>query len=236
MMSIFSCIFGCFSGKSNRSGPGEKETRKERKDRIKSNKTALTVFNSSGENPFTTFHLDVWINISGYLKCDDVMNLRLASLGVPRAVTLNPALTDHLSLNLDKCPWYDWVWKRRIDHEMLARIWCRRDGLIDFPRDISNEELEIFLTNDYLARAKRVSFGRCRKLSVEWFEMLPQLRHVEVEVGLPPLITDEELARYVPFLQHVTRLNCVGCSQLSNDGFKLLGHLRDLKELYFLHW
>jgi len=163
------------------------------------------------------------------------MNLRLASLGIQRAITLNPALTSRLNLNLDNCPWYDWVWKKRIDHDHLARIWCRRKGVIDFPRDITNEELEIFLAKDYLQRATKVSFGRCRKLTVEWFELLRELRHVECEVGLPPYITDEELSRSIPYLQHATRLNCVGCSQLTNDGFRKLGMLRDLKELYFLH-
>lgn len=164
------------------------------------------------------------------------MHLRLASVGVPRAITLNPALTSHLSLNLDKCPWYDWVWTKRIEHDHLARIWCRREGVIDFPRDISNHELEIFISKDYLGRANKVSFGRCRKLTVEWFELLQELQHVKcIEVGLPPYITDEQLSRLIPHLQHATRLNCVGCSQLTDNGFRLLGHLRELKELYFLH-
>ena len=58
----------------------------------------------------------------------------------------------------------------------------------------------------------------------------------EIEVGLPSSITDEELSRVIPLLQRVSRINCVGCSQLTDDGFKLLGKLRDLRELYFLHW
>ncbi len=177
------------------------------------------------------------MNITKYLKCNEVMDLRLASLGIPRAITLNPALTSHLTLNLDKCPWYDWIYKKHLDHDHLARIWCRREGVIDFPRDIDNSELDIFISKDYLGKAMRVSVGRCRKLTVEWFELLREMRHLEeVEVGLPPFITDEELATYIPYLQYVTRLNCVGCSQLTNDGFKLLGRLRGLKELYFLHW
>lgn len=176
------------------------------------------------------------MNLTKYLKCDDVMNLRLASLGIHRAITLNPALTSHLSLNLDKCPWNDWVWKKEIDHSHLARVWCRRDGVVDFPRDITNSELEIFISKDYLGRAKRVSLGRCRKLTIEWFEMLRGISHLEcIEVGLPPFITDDDLLRIIPHLQHVTRLNCVGCSQLTNNGFGALGSLRNLKELYFLH-
>lgn len=215
-------------------GP-RKETKKDRQRRLQSNKTALTTF-SPGTNPFITFQVDIWMHITSYLKCDDVMSLRLASLGIPRAITLNPALTSHLSLNLDNCPWYDWIWKKRVDYDHLARSWCRRSGIVDFPRDITNSELEIFLSKDYLGRTKRVSFGRCRKLTPEWFELLRELRHVEcIEVGLPPYINDEELGRCIPYLQFATRLNCVGCSQLSNNGFKLLGRLRDLKELYFLH-
>lgn len=37
------------------------------------------------------------------------------------------------------------------------------------------------------------------------------------------------------YLQLVTRLNCVGCSYLTDKGFKLIGRLRELQELYFLH-
>lgn len=178
------------------------------------------------------------MNITKYLTHKEVSKLRLASLGMPRAITLNPALTCHLSLNLDKCPWQDWIWKSRIiDNEHLARIWCRRSGFINFPKDITDDELDIFIAKDYLGRAKRVSFGRCRALSVQWFEILRRLKHLkEIEVALPPHITDEELSSAIPYLQHVSRLNCVGCSQLTNNGFRLLGHLRELKELYFLHW
>mmetsp|Transcript_25162 Transcript_25162/g.44067 ORF Transcript_25162/g.44067 Transcript_25162/m.44067 type:complete len:467 (-) Transcript_25162:133-1533(-) len=232
-MSILDLLFGFF--RKSDQPRRRKETRRERKGRVKSNKTALTVFDATGNNPFTSFHLDVWMNISSYLKGGDVMSLRLASLGIPRAITLNPALTSHLSLNLDNCPWDDWVWKKRIDYDHLARIWCHREGVIDFPRDITNNELEIFISKDYLQRANKVSFGRCRKLTVEWFELLQELRHVECEVGLPPYITDEELTTSIPYLQHATRLNCVGCSQLTDNGFKQLGQLRSLKELYFLH-
>jgi hypothetical protein len=197
---------------------------------------ALTVHQAAGEDPFTSFHLDIWMNVSKYLRCGDVMNLRLASLGVPRAVTLNPALTNHLTLNLDECPWYDWVRKKRVDHDHLARMWCRRAGVVDFPRDITNSELEIFLSKGYLGGATRVSFGRCQNLTVDWLELLHELRHLDIEVGLPSSITDDELSLYIPPLQHVRRLNCVGCSHLTDDGFNLLGKLRDLKELYFLHW
>lgn len=212
-----------------------KETRNERRRRIKLNKTALTVHESDNENPFISFHLDIWINVASYLRCVEVMNLRLASLGIPRAITMNPALTSRLNLNLDNCPWSDWVRKKRLDHDHLARLWCRRDGVIDFPRDITNSELEIFLSKGYLGGATRLSFGRCQNLSVDWLEMLLELSHLETEVGLPSCITDEEMLLYIPCLQHVTRLNCVGCSQLTDKGFKLLGRLRDLKELFFLH-
>ncbi|KAL3807742.1 hypothetical protein ACHAXA_008376 [Cyclostephanos tholiformis] len=213
----------------------KKETRNGRSRRVKSDGAALTV-RYAGENPFKSFHLDVWINVSTYLRCDEIMNLRLASLGIPRAVTLNPALTGHLTLNLDNCPWYDWVRRKRLDHDHLARIWCRRDGVIDFPRDITNSELGIFISRGFLGGARRVSFGRCQNLTVDWLESLNELSHLEeIELGLPTSITDEELSRYVPFLQRASRLNCVGCSQLTDDGFKLLGRLRDLKELYFLH-
>ena len=228
---------GCYSSKPvDEPNTRRKETKQERKQRVKSSKVALTVFNPNG-NPFVSFQVEVWMNVTKFLKCEEVMNLRLASLGIPRAVTLNPALTSHLSLNLDKTPWDDWIWKKRIDHDHLARTWCRREGVIDFPRDITNDELRIFLSKDFLKRAKKVSFARSRKLTVEWFEMLREMGHVRcIEVGLPPFITDDELYEIIPYLQYVTRLNCVGCSQLTDTGFKLLGHLRDLKELYFLHW
>ena len=216
--------------------PPPRQRRESLKEREQHNKTALTVF-TPGTNPFLDFQVDLWIHIASYLKCEDLMNFKLASVGIPRCVTLNPALTNRLTLNLDKCPWYEWIWNRSLDYDHLARNWCRRSGIIDFPRDITNNELEIFLSKDYLGRSRRVSFGRCRKLTVEWFEMLEYMRHLDcIEVGLPPYITDEELADVIPYLQHATRLNCVGCSQLTNNGFKLLGHLRDLKELYFLHW
>lgn len=213
----------------------KKETRKERNRRIKSNKVALTVHASVGKNPFISFQLDIWTNIASYLRCVDITNLRLASLGIPRAITLNPALTSRLNLNLDKCPWENWIGKKRIDYDHLARLWCRREGTIDFPRDITNSELQIFISKEYLVGAKRISFRRCRNLSVDWLEMLHDLRHLETEVVLPSSITDEEMSLYIPFLQHVTRLNCVGCTDLTDAGFRHLGRLRDLKELYFLH-
>lgn len=236
-MSIFNLLFGCFSNK--REKPRKKETRQQRKQRTKAAKTALTVFDAdNANNPFTSFHLETWMEITSYLKCNDVMNLRLASLGIPRAITLNPALTSHLALNLDKCPWEDWVYKNRVDHVHLARIWCHRSGVILFPSNISNEEMEVFISKDYLCRAQRVSFGRCRNLSGEnWFRLLKEIRHLEcIEVALPNTITDSELGNIIQYLQYATRLNCVGCSQLSGAGFGLLGRLRDLKELYFLHW
>ena len=211
------------------------ETRKERNRRIKSNKVALTVHASVGNNPFISFQLDIWTNIASYLRCIDIANLRLASLGIPRAITLNPALTSRLTLNLDKCPWADWIGKKRIDYDHLARLWCRRDGIIDFPRDMTNSELQIFISKEYLVGAKKLSFKRCQNLSVDWLEMLHDLRHLETEVVLPSSITDEEMSLYIPFLQHVTRLNCVGCTDLTDAGFRHLGRLRDLKELYFLH-
>lgn len=235
-MSIFDLLIGRFRKKNEKANSRKKETRRERKQRVKTNKTALVVFDATFDNPFTSFRLETWMDITTYLKCGDVMNLRLASLGIPGGVTLNPALTSHLNLNLDNCPWPAWVWKKRIgDHDQLARNWCHRKGVIDFPQDITNDELAIFISKDYLRRATKVSFGRCRQLTVVWFELLRELKHVDCEVGLPPYITNEELSRSIPYLQHATRLNCVGCSQLTNEGFNRLGMLKDLKELYFLH-
>lgn len=217
--------------------------------------TALAIYtgNNNNYNPFTSFPVETWMKITIFLSRRDISHLRLASLGIrPRhaAVTLHPALTSHLNLNLDYAPWYDWVWKSDStsihqqqrgyeDDNQLARAWCRRDGIIDFPRDISNAELEIFIHHkEYLSRAKKVSFGRCRNLTVDWFEeCLPTLSHLEyIEICLPPHINNEELSRCLPHLIHVTRLNCVGCSQLNEYGFELIGQLKQLKELYFLHW
>ncbi|KAL9181615.1 hypothetical protein ACHAXT_010420 [Thalassiosira profunda] len=206
--------------------------------REESDAWALVPYAPDGEavDPFSSFPLDAWTAVAQFLRRDDLMNLRLASLGIPRAVTLHPALTSHLKLNLDKCPWFEWVMKKRVDYDILARNWCHREGVVNFPRDISNDELEMFIAKDFLGRAKRVSFNRCRKLSVKWYELLGELKHLEaIEVGLLPYVTDEELARSIQYLQHATRLNCVGCSQLTNDGFRMLGQLRGLKELYFLH-
>ena len=212
------------------------ERQKQEKIIREKNKTALVVYNPSGSNAFTSLNLDLWISISKFLRCDDVKNLRLAALGVPRAWPIQPAITGHLSLNLDNCPWNDWVEKKRIDHEHLARKWCRREGSINFPRDITNHELEVFISKGYLDRSNRVNFVQCRKLKVDWFELLRNIANVEfIEVALPPLITDEELRRSLGYLKLATRLNVVGCSVLTNNGFKLLAELTDLKEIYFLH-
>lgn len=220
------------------------EIRRRDNSRSDRSKRQLTVYAcSSGSNPFTSFPIDVWMKITTFLSRRDISHIRLASLGIrPRhaAITLSPALTNHLNLNLDYAPWYDWVWKKEAyDANQLARAWCRRDGIIDFPRDISNAELVIFIhVKEYLSRAKKVNFGRCRNLTVDWFEeCLPSLSHLEyIEICLPPHISNEELSRCLPHLMHVTRLNCVGCSQLDEYGFELIGQLTQLKELYFLHW
>lgn len=129
--------------------PRPRESRDERKRRHKANKKALTVYGADGSDAFISFPVGTWTTITSYLRCDDVMNLRLASLGIPRAVTLNPALTSHLNLNLDKCPWYDWVWKRRMDDAHLARVWCRREGVVDFPRDVSAYYYLLVVDNIY---------------------------------------------------------------------------------------
>ena len=67
-------------------------------------KSDVAVF-SAGSNPFVGIEISIWSNVGSYLNCDEVRNLRLASLGIPKAVTLHPQITSHLSLNLDKCPW-----------------------------------------------------------------------------------------------------------------------------------
>lgn len=212
------------------------ETKKERQQRKEAEAVALVSYDSSGSKPFCSLHLEVWVKISQYLRCDDVKNLRLASLGVSRAVTLNPALTSHLSLNLDKCPWDDWIWKKCIDYEHLARRWCKREGCIKFPSGLTNNDLEVFISKDYLRDSIHISFVRCKKLSVEWFEMLPKIAHVKrIEVAIPPATTDVELKTSIESLKVVTRINCVGCSALTDRGFQQLGDLIDLKELYFLH-
>ena len=212
------------------------ETKKERKQRKEAEAVALVRYDSCGSKPFTSLHLEVWVIISQYLQCDDVRNLRLASLGVSRAVTLNPALTSHLSLNLDKCPWNDWIWKKCIDYEHLARRWCKREGCIEFPPGLTNNDLEVFISKDYLRDSRRISFVRCKKLKVDWFDMLPDVANVEhIEVALPPTTTDEDLKRYIESLKLVTRINCVGCSALTEQGFQQLGELTCVQELYFLH-
>lgn len=182
---------------------------------------------------FTSIHVELWLCISKYLPCKDVMNLRLASLGIPGAVTLNPRLTNHLVLNLDNCPYVDWIWTKSGDVQ-LARKWCCRDGKVDFPKDITNDELELFISRGYLHEAKRVSFARCRKLTVEWFELLKGLSRVKfIEVALPTSITDRELIKATRYLKRVDRLNCIGTSALTN--YKCLGELSNLIELHFLH-
>ncbi|KAK1745107.1 leucine-rich repeat domain-containing protein [Skeletonema marinoi] len=154
------------------------------------------------------------------------MSLRLASLGIPDAATLNPRLTSHLVLNLDNCPYIDWIWKKGSDNEDIARKWCSRDGKVDFPKDITNDELELFISRGYLHGTKRASFARCRKLTVEWFELF-------IEVSLPNSITDNELKKATRYLKGVDRLNCIGSSALKN--YKYLGELSNLRELHFLH-
>jgi hypothetical protein len=212
------------------------ETKKERKLRKEAEAVALVRYDSNGSRPFSSLHLDAWVSISKFLMCEDVRNLRLASLGVSRAVTLNPALTSHLSLNLDKCPWNDWTWKKCIDYEHLARRWCKREGCIKFPPGLTNSDLDVFISKDYLRDSSNVSFARCKKLTVDWLEMLPRLANVEcIEVAIPPVITDEDLQSAIESLKYVTRLNCVGCSALTDNGFQQLGELVGLKELYFLH-
>ena len=212
------------------------ETKKERKLRKEAEAVALVRYESSGSTPFSSIHVEVWVSISKFLRCDDVKNLRLASLGVSRAVTLNPNLTSHLSLNLDECPWHDWIWKKCIDYEHLARRWCRREGCIKFPPDLTNNDLEVFISKDYLRDSSRVSFARCKKLTVDWFSMIPDLANVKsIEVALPPSISDQDLRSSIDSLKYVTRINCVGCSTLTNTGFHQLGELTGLKDLYFLH-
>jgi hypothetical protein len=212
------------------------ETKKERKIRKEKEAVAIVPYDSSRGNPLSTLHLDIWVNVSKFLKCDDVRNLRLASLGVPRAVTLNPAVTSHLSLNLDNCPWEDWTWKKRVDYEHLARKWCKRDGCIKFPPGMTNNDLDVFISKDYLRDSNKVSFVRCKKLTVDWLEMLLRIANVScLEVAIPPPTIDEELRNALESLKLVTRLNCVGCSGLSDGGFQYLGELTGLKELFFLH-
>lgn len=195
---------------------------------------SLAIIDTSANTAFTSIQVELWMDISKYLPCEDVMNLRLASLGIPGAVTLNPRLTSHLVLNLDNCPHSDWIWKKGSDTEHLARKWCRRDGKVDFPKDITNDELDIFISRGYLHGAKRVSFARCRKLNVEWFQLLKGLGRLDfIEVSLPTSITDSELIKAIRYLRKVDRLNCVGTSALTN--YKCLGELSNLRELHFLH-
>jgi hypothetical protein len=198
------------------------------------NNNALVTIDAAADTAFASFHVELWSGIAEYLSCKDVMNLRLASLGIPGAVTLNPRLTSHLILNLDNCPYVDWIWKKSSDHEQLARKWCCRDGKVDFPKDITNDKLELFISRGYLHGAKRVSFARCRKLTVEWFELLKGLSCLEfIEVALPTSITDNELKKAIRYLKRVDRLNCIGTSALTK--YKCLGELCSLRELHFLH-
>ncbi|KAL7494025.1 hypothetical protein ACHAWT_002794 [Skeletonema menzelii] len=193
----------------------------------------LATFDSSANAAFTSVQVELWMSIVKYLPCKDIMNLRLASLGIPDAVTLNPRLTGHLVLNLDNCPYIDWIWKKGSDNENLARKWCCRDGKIDFPKDITNDEVELFISRGYLQETNRVSFARCRKLTVEWFELVKEIRSQFIEVSLPTSITDSELKKVTRYLKKVDRLNCIGTSALTN--YKSLGELSNLRELHFLH-
>lgn len=212
------------------------ETKKERETRKAQEAVAIVPYTSSGLAPFSSLHLDVWVSISKFLRCDDVRNLRLASLGVPRAVTLNPALTSHLSLNLDRCPWNDWIWKKRIDYERLARRWCQREGCVKFPPGITNNDLDVFISKDFLRDSEKISFVRCKRLTVDWLDMIRRLDHIRcIEVAIPPTTTDDELGNAIESLKSVTRLNCVGCSALTDKGFQKFGELTHLEELYFLH-
>ena len=82
----------------------------------------------------------------------------------------------------------------------------------------------------------KVSFARCQKLTVSYFELLEDIGDLHsIEVSLPNSITDSEMEDAISYLQLATRLNCVGCSYLTDKGFKLIGRLRELRELYFLH-
>jgi len=195
---------------------------------------SLAPVDTAANTPFTSIQVELWIGIAKYLPCKDVMSLRLASLGIPDAATLNPRLTSHLVLNLDNCPYIDWIWKKGSDNEDIARKWCSRDGKVDFPKDITNDELELFISRGYLHGTKRASFARCRKLTVEWFELVKRLGRLEfIEVSLPTSITDSELKKATRYLKGVDRLNCIGSSALKN--YKYLGELSNLRELHFLH-
>lgn len=148
--------------------------------------------------PFVSFQVELWTAIAKYLRANDVMNLRLASVGIPGAVTLSPRLTSHLILNLDNCPYMDWIWNKSKDQERIIRNWCRRDGTgkVDFPKNITNDELELFISRGFLNETKRASFTRCKKLTSEWFELLKGLGRIEfIEVALPTSITDSELKK-----------------------------------------
>ena len=193
----------------------------------------VLAFDTAANAAFTSIQVELWIGIAKYLSCKDIMNLRLASLGIPDAVTLNPRLTSHLVLNLDNCPYIEWIWKKGTENEHVARKWCCRDGKIDFPKDITNDELELFISRGYLHETKRVSFARCRKLTVEWFELVKSIRSEFIEVSLPTSITDSELKKSTRYLKKVDRLNCIGTSELKN--YKCLGELTNLRELHFLH-
>mmetsp|Transcript_28710 Transcript_28710/g.65343 ORF Transcript_28710/g.65343 Transcript_28710/m.65343 type:complete len:461 (+) Transcript_28710:300-1682(+) len=224
----------CCSGSKSEprlEAPGERERTKS-----SNRNSALTLYDSGGSNPFVGFEISIWSNISSYLKCDEVADLRLASLGIARAVTLHPQVTSHLRLNLDNCPWHDWVYKKRVDNEHLCKMWCNRQGEILFPRDMTDNELDIFISKGYLSRSDKVSFARCQKLTVSYLELLEDIADLHsIEVSLPNSITDSEMEHAILYLQLVTRLNCVGCSYLTDKGFKLIGRLRELQELYFLH-
>lgn len=189
--------------------------------------------------PFVSFQVELWTAIAKYLRANDVMNLRLASVGIPGAVTLSPRLTSHLILNLDNCPYMDWIWNKSKDQERIIRKWCRREGptgKVDFPKNITNDELELFISRGFLNETKRASFTRCKKLTSEWFELLKGLGRIEfIEVALPTSITDSELKKTIRYLK-VNRLNCIGTSSLTNSGYRALGDLDStVTELHFLH-
>ena len=104
IMGFCNRLFRCLHRKGGQDGRDVNNKKRGSKRCRERDASALVVFNPSGTSPFSTLHLDLWVSIAKYLKCEEVMNLRLASLGVPRAITLNPALTGHLNLYLDKFP------------------------------------------------------------------------------------------------------------------------------------
>ena len=55
---------------------------------------------------------------------------------------------------------HDWVYKKRVDNEHLCKMWCNREGEILFPRDMADNELDIFISKGYLSRSEKVSGPR----------------------------------------------------------------------------